>query len=310
MQAKEAEAKAVLNRPTTRGDATCEQFAFRWLTDYPREAASTNRTYRYALRAFLDEFGSRRLADISPLDARRWAKTVPQQTARVARAMFTDAVSEDLIRDNVFRGLRLESSRGRKDIKALSETEVIALAACAIECYGREYGPMIEALILTAGFTGARPGELHALTWGDIRGEDLVIERSLDSTGAIKLPKNGKARKIAVPPVALEALKQLPTRGDPEPIFMTRTGKRLSKSSHWYYFDPVRKAFGRPTFHFYELRHACATILLERGLNPAQVAMQLGHQDGGRLVQELYGHPSEDRARELIHTAFGKEVAP
>jgi site-specific recombinase XerD len=38
----------------------------------------------------------------------------------------------------------------------------------------------------------------------------------------------------------------------------------------------------------YELRHACAPLLMERSLPPYVVANQLGHTDGGALVQRLY----------------------
>lgn len=54
----------------------------------------------------------------------------------------------------------------------------------------------------------------------------------------------------------------------------------------------------------YALRHACATLLLERGLSPADVATQLGHTDGGRLVMSTYGHPSEQFARDRLKMAF------
>jgi hypothetical protein len=36
---------------------------------------------------------------------------------------------------------------------------------------------------------------------------------------------------------------------------------------------------------------------VERGCTSGDVAIQLGHQDGGRLVQTLYGHPEHDNAR-------------
>jgi integrase len=61
---------------------------------------------------------------------------------------------------------------------------------------------------------------------------------------------------------------------------------------------------------FYELRHFCATHLLELGLSLADVAIQLGHTDGGALVMSTYGHPSEDAARERLKRAFGTNVAP
>ncbi len=34
---------------------------------------------------------------------------------------------------------------------------------------------------------------------------------------------------------------------------------------------------------------------------------QLGHQDGGRLVQQLYGHPEEERSRDLVRMAFAAD---
>jgi hypothetical protein len=34
-----------------------------------------------------------------------------------------------------------------------------------------------------------------------------------------------------------------------------------------------------------------------------QIALQLGHQDGGRLARELYGHPDAAIARERLREA-------
>jgi hypothetical protein len=38
-------------------------------------------------------------------------------------------------------------------------------------------------------------------------------------------------------------------------------------------------------------------------LPPHQIALQLGHQDGGRLVRELYGHPDAAIARQRLRGA-------
>ena len=61
---------------------------------------------------------------------------------------------------------------------------------------------------------------------------------------------------------------------------------------------------------FYELRHFCATHLLELGVSHADVAIQLGHTDGGALVMSTYGHPSEDLARERLKRAYETRVTP
>ena len=71
-----------------------------------------------------------------------------------------------------------------------------------------------------------------------------------------------------------------------------------------------RSAGGRD-LDLYELRHAAATMLLERGVSPADVAVQLGHTDGGALVMARYGHPSEDAARDRLKTAYaGDQTMP
>ena len=49
-------------------------------------------------------------------------------------------------------------------------------------------------------------------------------------------------------------------------------------------------------------------MLVERGLNVGDVAFQLGHQDGGRLVMTLYGHPGEDAIRDRLKMAHSPDA--
>ena len=61
----------------------------------------------------------------------------------------------------------------------------------------------------------------------------------------------------------------------------------MTKANLWYLWRPVVtrwKAAGGRDLDLYELRHAAATMLLERGVSAADVAVQLGHTDGGALV--------------------------
>jgi integrase len=72
--------------------------------------------------------------------------------------------------------------------------------------------------------------------------------------------------------------------------------------------EPVRAAFGRPGIDVYALRHFCATHLLGLGVSHADVALQLGHTDGGALVISTYGHASENLARERLKRAYAANV--
>jgi len=60
---------------------------------------------------------------------------------------------------------------------------------------------------------------------------------------------------------------------------------------------------------FYELRHFCTTQLLELGASHADVAIQLGHTDGGALVMSTYGHPSDEAARARVLAAYRNNPA-
>jgi integrase len=308
-EAKEAEVEA-MRSSSVQGSETCSDFAARWLADYPRNARATRRTYRYALRQFQEDFARVRLRDLDKPTARRWALGQPRANVLVARTMFTDAINDGLHPGpNPFGNLRLEQPRGRKDLIALKEDELSRLADCALDCLGA-FGPTFRAMILFAAYVGLRPGELYALERRDVKRDEVVIRQNLDSTGQLKEPKNGLARTVILPPPAREALADVPVRVDAPWLFTTPRGQHFSKGSHLYYWRPVRTAFGRPSMHFYELRHFCATHLLELGVSHADVAVQLGHTDGGALVMSTYGHPSEIAARERLKRAFGGNVRP
>lgn len=287
-----------------RSGISVSEFAIVWQRDYARPGAVTRQTYRYGLANFITEFGRRRLDSITRPEARRWATTNPHGNARIVRAMYSDALRDGIVDLNPFSGLRLQQPRGRKDLTALTEAEVDQLADTALACLPGDVGPTLRAMILIAGYCGPRPGELVELRWPDVQGEELNVTRSLDGTGKVKLPKNNLTRTVAIPAKARTALDQLARQPDTDLLFVTPRGKRFSKGTLRYWWVQVRQAASRPTMEFYELRHACATMLLERGLTPADTAIQLGHTDGGRLVMAVYGHPDESAARERIKAAF------
>jgi integrase len=306
-EAREAERDASRRRGTL-ARITCGEFVDRWLTDYARPAPATRRTYTYALARFREDFGHQRLAELDRVTARAWALKQPQSNVRAVRSMLNDAINDSLHPGpNPFANLRLEQPRGRKDLVALTEAELQTLADSALAVHS-DYGPTFRAMIVFAAYVGLRPGELFALERTDVREDEVTIRQNLDGTGELKLPKNGKRRVVTLPPPAREALYDVVPRVDVPWLFVTRSGKRFAKSSLLYYWNPVRAVFGRPGMDFYELRHFCATHLLELGVAHADVAVQLGHTDGGALVMSTYGHPSEDGARARLKRAYAAAV--
>lgn len=294
--AREAEAKALLERRTS-DDVTVAQFAADWLALHPRPKRSTEVHYEQAIRGFSTEFAKDRLRDLDRSRMRKWAIAHPAQVG-TARAFLGDAVRDGLLATNPLADMRLPGSRGRKDIQALSETDVQSLARAALAVHGK-YGEHIYApMILIAAYTGLRPGELHGLRWDDVnvRDETLRVERQYSPKAkAFTATKNGLARMVPLLPPALDAFRTIPRTTSAE-VFVTKNGKHFSGRVSHYYFSPVRAAFGDPSLDFYELRHACGSLLARLGLGAPEIARILGHTDGGKLALERYIHVSEEEA--------------
>jgi integrase len=143
------------------------QWADVWLRDYERPAYSTQRTYRLALKRVREDIGDKALTAIDRPTARGLARKWPNGTTRVARAMFGDAFRDGVILANPFENQRLEQSKGRKDLDALSEAEIRGLADAALGSLN-EYGTEFRAVILFSATSAAVLGSSRAsgaLTW-------------------------------------------------------------------------------------------------------------------------------------------------
>jgi integrase len=300
---REAAVEAAKPKPKM-AQLTCEEFAVRFLEEHCHALErSTIKTYETPVRLFSRDFAGVPLASVDRPMARSWAIKQPRNNVNVIRTLFNHAYRDGLIPGNPFSKLGLRQSRGRKDLVVLTPEELHALANCALSVY-RDYGPVFRAMILFAAYTELRPGELFALTWQDLTAEEIRVRHSLSTVGELKRPKNGKARTVVLPRPAREALSDVPRlQGEPW-VFTGRTGRRYTRPTLAHTWHPVRALAGRPQMDFYELRHFCATYLLERGLPPSDVAVQLGHTDNGALVMSTYGHPSAEAARRRIRRVF------
>lgn len=303
-EAKEAERKAMARVPT-RGRETVSAFTERYLTDFntrgERWSEDTLRTLRYALKPFSEAFGSKRLNQLQAAELRRWASNQSEVVVRAIRALLNDAQGDGLVSENPLAKLGRERSRGRADIVALTEEELFLLADSALVSPLGDYGPEFRAFLIFQGIQGLRPKATGLIRPSDVHGESLYVRTP---------GKKVASRTVYLFPEVAEALASMPRKLGAEWLFTSRQGHRLSKTNLTYSWNEVRSVFetkldprrkaelsdARPrggSLTLYELRHAAATIQLRRGLTPEQVAWNLGHSDGGVLVNQLYGHPTD-----------------
>lgn len=310
-EAKLEEQRATLNPRRER--LTVEQWADIWLRDYARPGKNTRRNYSYGAKKIVAELGSKKLDEVTRLEARQLVGKFSYMTIRVARTMWEDARDAEVCERNPWKNMRLPRPSGRKYIDALTPAEVQTLCEYA-EAVHAEYGAEVAAILITLAYTGMRPGELCVLRWSDI---DTTHKQVRLGTRVSR--KTDKPCLIVLPWQVTAALERFPRHIDEaDPlVFHTKTGCALNRSNLNHVWEPIqalwhanggrlfRSAGGMKKISPYLLRHACATMLREQGVQPSDVAEQLGQNDGGQRVAELYGHPREDLARERIRMAFG-----
>jgi integrase len=241
-QAEEAERRHRDHLEARQTEETCASFAERWLKEWPRPAASTRRSYAYAMRRFTEVFGPTRLDDVERFSARSWALGVPRNVSRVVGIMYEDARNIDLVKSNPFSNLRLPQAERTEEVHppSLDEYRRLLDACTVLGGYGLEF----RAMITFSAWTGMRAGELHGLEWDDLDGEVIHIRRARRRDGSLGPPKNGKARTIAYLPPA-RVLEQIPRRPDGF-VFHSTRGNPLAQGSHHYTWRVVRAASGIP----------------------------------------------------------------
>lgn len=310
--AREAERRYRDRLEARRTSETCASFAERWLLEWPRREASTRQLYAQAVRRFAGHFGPTSLGEVERLSARTWALGVPRNISKIIGTMYEDARNIGLVESNPFSNLRLPVSEKTEEVLPPTMDEYRELLDACTVLGG--YGPEFRAMIQFAAWTGVRAGELHALQWADIDEDRLWVRRARKTDGDIGKPKNGRERQIVLLPPA-QVLDDVPRRPDSF-VFHTVRGEPLQKGNHHYYWRAVRAASGipqqraagdLPNVRWHDLRHFCATRLLEMGIDHFAVSVQLGHEDGGALVMSRYGHPSKDAARDRLRAAFSFE---
>ena len=142
----------------------------------------------------------------------------------------------------------------------------------------------LYAFVLFALTTGARKGEIAALEWAQV---DLKRRWAI-----FPKTKNGDARGVPLTAAVCALLTDRP-RADPR-VFPTD----ITKAWH----TAVARA-GIVAFRFHDLRHSCASALVQNGANLAEVATLLGHK--GLAMTLRYAHVSNAGTSRLVDRVMG-----
>lgn len=154
--------------------------------------------------------------------------------------------------------------------------------------------PRLYCLVLMAITTGARRGELLALTWGDVD-----LGRAI---AHVKSSKNDHPRALPLVPKVLAELERFASARAEACLFPSRS--RLSAPRHFE--TSWLAALERAKIHkfrFHDLRHSCASYLAQNGASLLEIADVMGHRQ--LAMVRRYAHLTTDTKAKLVNRVLG-----
>ena len=221
----------------------------------------------------------------------------------VLRSALTTAESLELVERNAARQVRSVRSRP-KAAHPLSTTEIRQLLGATSE----KPSELLYKLAITMGM---RLGELLGLEWRDVKlsAKRVEVRQSVQRFGGrlqVVPTKQGRGRSIALSESSTLALMDLRPEVPGESggcedchVFQSQRDGPLEPRNvlRRFHRDLGSAGVGRRRFH--DLRHTCATLLLEAGVHHRVVMEILGHSSISTTL-DLYSHVSVDLQRDAV----------
>lgn len=322
-----------INFTSIRQEIALDDWFKRWMEVYKDKSIrpNTKREYTHIYNKNISPYlGGRKInslvkSDIQQLIDIAYDSNYKYERQSKIKVILTDmlerALEDDLIIKNPVKGVKLRSD---KEIKAkaltLSEQETF-FEYCKNTFYDNLFNIAVN--------TGLRPGELFALTLGDIDFEEntinvdktLVYQQYLTDTRKefhLEAPKTKQSyRKVPMNSVCKEyllrqiELKKIVSQKRPKEqnsyLFVSKFNTPLNSQM---YSDAIRAIIKQinltrsfddefEIFSGHTLRHTFATRCIENGIQPKVVQAYLGHATL-KMTMDLYVHVTDDKAAEDI----------
>ena len=300
-----------------------------WLARAAADGLEQSTQQGYEARARLHIrplIGDERLSRLSRPQVEAFADTMVETRGKAMAVMVLRALSSaigeaqrrGLVAQNVAAGVRIKRARRERErVEIPTKDDLRAILRAATD---RE-----RPLVMTAIFTGLRASELRGLRWSDIdlAAARLTVAQRADAFNVIGAPKSAAGRRtIPMPPPLVSELKRWKLAcpiGGMDLAFPNGVG-RIETHSNLIQrlFGPLQVRAGvtapdgevgttwRHGFH--ALRHAAASMWIERGTDPKRVQTWLGHASI-QLTFDTYGHLFEAAASDAaVASAIASEL--
>lgn len=263
----------------------------------------------------LPYFKNKRMRSITPTDVNIFLDSLAKEglavkTKRnirnVLNGIMVLAVQENVIGFNPLANIPVFRETKKENRRALTGEEVRQLLHALNAYYEKKknyksVNMLIYPYVYLAIYTGARRGELCALTWDDIDVEKCTvsINKSINEHLDIEVPKTTNAYRVNVIPKDVMA-KLLPFKDSKcNKVFHTCTGEYIKPSNIARAFRNILKFGSLPHIRLHELRHTLATLALQAGVPITDISKQLGHASISTTL-DFYSHASNESSENVV----------
>lgn len=264
-----------------------------------------------------------KLCDLKSIQIQRYYNTlfdegkssnVIKNLNKLLKTFFNYAVDEGYLLKNPCKKLVIPGDK-EKEVLDIDEQEVEFFSDEDIDLLKKTLeGHRLKCLILLALGTGLRQGEILALKWTDIKGNELLVQRNIKRVNIInadgskeykpiiQYPKTkNSVRKVPIPSKLLSVIEEHKNQQEIEKkkagdsyednkyIFTTELGKFIDDSNLRKIYKKILIKSGVEYKKFHALRHTYATKLFERDVPLKTVSELLGHSDIS-ITAEIYTH--------------------
>ncbi|MEV5027476.1 site-specific integrase [Paenibacillus sp. LPE1-1-1.1] len=315
---------------------TLNDFVQEWQTKYGQTELSplTLKTYNHHLKNhILPALGHLRLDEIKPMHILSLMEELRKPGARkdnvygtlssgtieyiyrVLKNVFGRAKDWSILTVSPMEGIKKPKVTQQK-LKFFDEQEAIAVITLL-----NEAAPIWRLFCIGAILGGFRRGELLAMEWSEVNFENhsITINKSIsltiNSQAVIKLPKSDDSlRTVDMPKWYMNELaiyKEQCERerlmigdkwlgGDKNYVFHAGYGKACYHTQPSKWWRRFTEKHGVKYIRFHDLRHSCATILLENDVSMKAIQERLGHSKQ-QVTADLYTHVSKSLSRETAN---------
>jgi len=200
--------------------------------------------------------------------------------------LFNKAVEWDMMEKSPFTGkASLKLKENNKRMRFLNEDEIPSLlSACA---------PHLKPIVETAILTGMRRGEILSLKWEQVRNGFIYLEKT----------KTNEARQIHISDDLEAVFKDIRRREHLKSEYVfTYQGGPIQDNFCNAFKTALRRA-GLQGFHFHDLRHTFASMVLLRGGSLKDVQELLGHKSMTMTLR--YAHLTQESKRKAVNLLNG-----